>query len=70
MRALVYRVWPVGEHALVLRSKDGRYEKRVSVEVNPNRNAVYRFMLRREDEVPGWSPALTPDGGLLGRPDD
>lgn len=45
-----------GSHRVVLRSKDGRYEKRVTIEVQAEKRAVYRFMLRAEDELPGWAP--------------
>lgn len=49
-----------GEHELILRSLDGRYEKRVVVEVTAEEPAVYRFMFRDSDQVPGWKP---PDAG-------
>jgi hypothetical protein len=52
-----------GEHEVVLRSLDGRYRKQVRLEVEPGRTAVYRFMFRPDDEVPGWQP---PDAGPRG----
>jgi hypothetical protein len=51
---------PAGEHRLRLRSLDGRYQRRVTLSVESGRDAVYRFRLGRDDEVPGW----TPDAGL------
>ena len=49
-----------GRHDLILRSKDGHYEKQVSIDIEPGQSAIYRFMLTREDEVPGWT---APDAG-------
>ena len=49
-----------GRHNLILRSKDGHYERQVSIEIEPGQSAIYRFMLTKEDEVPGWTP---PDAG-------
>lgn len=45
-----------GEHDLVLRSLDGRYERHVTIEVNAEQPAVYRFQLGADDEVLGWRP--------------
>lgn len=50
-----------GVHNLILRSKDGHYEKQVSIEIEPGQSAIYRFLLTTEDEVPGWTP---PDAGV------
>lgn len=47
---------PTGEHELLLRSLDGRYEKRVIVELEADQTAVFRFQFRDEDQVPGWKP--------------
>lgn len=52
-----------GEHELVLRSLDGRYEKRVTVSVEEGQLAVFRFQLRDEDQRPGWKPPAK-DAGL------
>jgi hypothetical protein len=40
-----------GAYDLRLISKDGKYEKRVSIEIAPDERAVYRFMFRQEDAV-------------------
>lgn len=40
-----------GEHDLWLRSLDGRYEKKVSIEIAPGETAVFRFQFRGEDEI-------------------
>jgi hypothetical protein len=40
-----------GIHNLVLRSKDGKRERKVSIEIEANERAVYRFMLTAEDEI-------------------
>jgi hypothetical protein len=44
-----------GLHRIWLRSKDGRYERRVQIEIVENEPAVYRFRLTDADEVPGWA---------------
>ncbi|MCK6544785.1 PEGA domain-containing protein [Myxococcota bacterium] len=53
---LVRHVMKPGEHELVLRSLDGRYEKRVTVTVEEDQHAVFRFQHRDEDQLPGWKP--------------
>lgn len=58
--------FPPGEHALLLRSLDGRYEKRVVLFVEEDQHAVVRFQLRDEDQVPGWVPPL--DAGRTSEP--
>ncbi|MBI4817224.1 MAG: PEGA domain-containing protein [Deltaproteobacteria bacterium] len=40
-----------GEHHLVLRSLDGKYEKHVRVEVRANQLSVYRFYLGIQDQI-------------------
>lgn len=59
---LVSYAIPTGEHRLLLRSKDGRFEKWVTVEVEADKAAIYRLRLRQEDAVEGWQPdAGSPD---------
>jgi hypothetical protein len=58
---IVRRPMDPGEHALMLRSSDGRYEKHVTIEVEADQAPVFRFQFRDEDQVPGWRP--TKDGG-------
>jgi hypothetical protein len=53
--------YPAGEHELFLRSVDGRYEKRVTIFVEPEQHAILRIQLKEEDQVPGWVPP--PDAG-------
>lgn len=45
-----------GEHQLVLRSLDGRYERHVNIEIDEETPAIYRFQLGADDEVLGWRP--------------
>jgi PEGA domain-containing protein len=45
-----------GEHALVLRSLDGRYEKHVTIDLEADQAGVFRFQFRDEDQVPFWKP--------------
>jgi hypothetical protein len=45
-----------GEYEFVLRSVDGRYEKRVTIEIEADQAAVFRFQFRDEDQVPWWKP--------------
>lgn len=45
-----------GEHELVLRSQDGRYERHVTIEIDEETPSVYRFQLGADDEVLGWRP--------------
>jgi hypothetical protein len=40
-----------GIHNLILRSNDGKFQRSVSIEVQPNEKAVFRFMFTAEDEV-------------------
>lgn len=49
-----------GEHQLVLRSQDGRYERHVTIEIDEETPAVYRFQLGADDEVLGWRPDAGP----------
>lgn len=58
---LLKRSFSPGEHALFLRTADGRYEKRVTIIVEADQSAVLRFQLRDEDQVFGWKPP--PDAG-------
>lgn len=58
---IVRRPIEPGEHELLLRSLDGRYEKRVVAEVEAGQTAVFRFMFRDQDQVPGWRAPV--DGG-------
>ncbi|MCC7385886.1 MAG: PEGA domain-containing protein [Deltaproteobacteria bacterium] len=65
---LVSYPMPTGEHRLLLRSKDGRFEKWVTVEVEAEKAAIYRLRLRQEDEVEGWqADAGSPDAGASRR---
>jgi len=48
---VVEREVPAGGLELVLTSKDGRYRRRVEVDVPPGELSVYRFRLGPEDEV-------------------
>ena len=49
-----------GDHQLVLRSQDGRYERHVTIEIDEETPAVYRFQLGADDEVLGWRPDAGP----------
>lgn len=40
-----------GEHTLVLTTHDGHRSRTVTLKVEPGKHAVYRFMLKQEDEV-------------------
>jgi hypothetical protein len=53
---LVAKALDPGEHQLSLRSLDGRYEKRVDIEVEAERTAVFRFRFTDADQLPGWHP--------------
>ena len=55
---------PPGLHALLLRTHDGRFERRVRVEVKLLETTVYRFMLTDVDAVEGWVAPPKPDAGL------
>ena len=46
---LVKKRMPAGSHRLVLRSRDGALERRVTVEVHPETTTVYRFSLGKGD---------------------
>ncbi len=48
---LVDREMPPGIHNLILRSKDGKFQKSVSIEIQANERAVYRFMMTAEDAI-------------------
>ena len=52
---IVEKKMQVGAHTLVLRSRDGRLRRRVTIEIGAGENAVFRFQLGRDDEVPGAS---------------
>lgn len=54
--------YPAGEHDLILRSVDGRYEKKITVFVEPDQQAILRIQLTADDQVPGWKPP--PDAGV------
>jgi hypothetical protein len=58
---LARQTFSPGEHALTLRSLDGRYEKKVVIVIDAEQHAVLRFQMRDEDQVPGWKPP--PDAG-------
>ena len=45
------KVMPVGVHKLRLLSKNGKYERWVKIEVEKNKNHVFRFRLREGDKV-------------------
>ena len=49
---LVRKTVRAGVRTLLLRTLDGRYERKVQVEVKPDDLVVYRFQLRDADEVP------------------
>jgi hypothetical protein len=59
---IVRRAIDPGEHVFILRASNGQYEKRVSVEIEADQSAVFRFQFRDEDQVPGWTPPKK-DGG-------
>jgi hypothetical protein len=40
-----------GIHNLILRSKDGKFQRSVSIEVQANERGTYRFMFTPEDEI-------------------
>ena len=40
-----------GEYDLILRTKDGRFERRVSLRIEAGETAVFRFLLTNKDEV-------------------
>lgn len=46
---LVERRMSAGTHRLLLRSRDRALERRVTVEIHPNRTAVYRFSLHETE---------------------
>jgi hypothetical protein len=48
---LVGHELPPGEHRLTLRSLDGKLTKEVTVAVEADKTAIYRFRLRPEDEL-------------------
>ncbi len=56
---IVKRPMDAGRYTVWLRSKDDRYERRVTLEIEEGKPAIYRFLLNREDQRIGW----TPDGG-------
>lgn len=43
---------PAGDHLLLLRSADGRYEREVMVTIEPNQEALFRFRLLESDKKP------------------
>ncbi len=45
-----------GKHRVILRSKDGHYERRVELNIEAKKTAIYRFRLNFEDEVADWQP--------------
>jgi hypothetical protein len=48
---LFERAMEPGVHNLILRSKDGKLQRSVSIEVSADEKAVYRFMLTSDDEI-------------------
>lgn len=46
------KVMDVGEHELVLRSLDGRYQKKVTLEIEEGKTAIYRFSFNEADRLP------------------
>jgi hypothetical protein len=57
---IVKRPMEAGKYTVWLRSKDDRYERRVTIEIEENKPAIYRFLLGKEDERPGWKPPPEP----------
>lgn len=53
---IVKRPMDAGSYTVWLRSKDDRYERRVTLEIEEGKPAVYRFLLGREDQRPSWQP--------------
>ena len=57
---VVKKPMDAGEHVLWLTTEDATREKKVRITIEPGQHAVYRFMLREEDEVPEARRQLDP----------